>query len=332
MPDHVTGEFDLIGQFFTGRSSSRPDVELGIGDDCAVLTVPADKQLVVTTDTMVSGVHFLATASPADIAHKLVAVNMSDLAAMGATPAWVSLALTLPESDSVWLTQFSDSLFQQLQRFGVSLIGGDTTRGPLTLTLTAHGLVTKHKTLKRSGSKPGDIIYCSGTIGDANAGLMQLLKGNQAEGLVSAVHRDFLIKRHQRPTARVAAGQRLLDIASGCIDLSDGLASDLRHILVASQCGAEIELTQLPLSEALKVAEDKGKWWQHALAGGDDYELLFTVPADKIGALNAIAAELEVPVTAVGKITAGTPAIAYFENNKPVDLQLSGWDHFNHET
>ncbi len=332
MAEHKTGEFDLIGQFFTGRAPSRLDVGLGIGDDCAVLTVPSDKQLVVTTDTMVAGVHFLTSATPADIAHKLVAVNMSDLAAMGATPAWVSLALTLPESDNTWLTQFSDSLFEQLQCYGVSLIGGDTTRGPLTLTLTAHGLVTKHKALKRSGAKPGDSIYCSGTLGDANAGLAQLLRDNQSEGTANTAHRDFLIKRHQRPTARVEAGQRLLDIASGCIDLSDGLASDLRHILVASQCAAEIELTQLPLSEALKATENKDKWWHHALAGGDDYELLFTVPAHRVSELNAVAAELGVPVTAVGRITAGAPVISYFENNKPVDLQLHGWDHFNHET
>lgn len=332
MPNHATGEFDLIGQFFTGRSQSRPDVELAIGDDCAVLTVPADKQLVVTTDTIVAGVHFLATASPADIAHKLVAVNMSDLAAMGAIPAWVSLALTLPQPDSAWLTQFSDSLFEQLQHYGVSLIGGDTTRGPLTLSLTAHGLVPKGKALKRSGAKPGDIIYCSGTIGDANAGLTQLLKGNLPDEPLSEEHRDFLIERHQRPTARVVAGQQLLDIASGCIDLSDGLASDLRHILVASQCAAEIELTQLPLSEALKATENKEKWWQHALAGGDDYELLFTVPAHRLSELNAVATELGVPVTAVGRITAGEPVISYFEHNRPVDLQLRGWDHFDHET
>ncbi|SQD80171.1 thiamine-phosphate kinase [Moritella yayanosii] len=351
----ATGEFDLIGQYFTNKSVLRDDVITGIGDDCAILSVPAGKQLVVTTDTMVSGIHFLGDANPADVAHKLVAVNISDIAAMGGQPAWASLALTLPSFDTEWLSAFSERLHQQLQRYGVSLIGGDTTKGNMTLTLTLQGFVEQGKALPRHGAKAGDLIYCSGTIGDAAAGLKLLIDANNPDNGISentheaalmANDKDFLIARHQRPTARVSTGQALVGIASSCIDLSDGLASDLKHILNASSrvCGmalsANIELSALPLSTALQTYVSKARWPQYALAGGDDYELLFTVAAEHKTQLDEVMAEHDLPYTHIGEIVsvaADQPKqieqptqqqINYFYDKQLTPLVLQGWDHF----
>jgi len=340
----ATGEFDLIGQYFTNKSVLRDDVVTGIGDDCAILAIPAGKQLVVTTDTMVSGVHFLEDADPADIAHKLVAVNISDIAAMGGLPAWASLALTLPDYDSVWLKAFSDSLHQQLHHYGVSLIGGDTTKGNMTLTLTLHGFVAPGKALRRQGAQVGDLIYCSGTLGDAAAGLKLLIDADSDTcdnaTLLTPAEQGFLSARHQRPTARVSTGQALVGIASSCIDLSDGLASDLRHILNASSraCGivlsAHIELSALPLSSALQTYVSKAQWPQYALAGGDDYELLFTVGPEQIAQLEKNMAAQGLPYSHIGEIVSAeqpvtnAPQIHYFNHKQLTSLALQGWDHF----
>ncbi|MFT5880279.1 MAG: thiamine-monophosphate kinase [Moritella sp.] len=339
----ATGEFDLIGQYFTNQSVERDDVIQGIGDDCAILALPAGKHLVVTTDTMVTGVHFLADADPADVAHKLVAVNMSDLAAMGAEPAWASLALTLPDYDRDWLAKFSDSLHLQLRVYGVSLIGGDTTKGPMTLTLTVQGFAQQGNALQRRGAKAGDLIYCSGSIGDAAAGLA-LLQTTDEQNManITASDRAFLVGRHQRPTARIEAGLALVGIASSCIDLSDGLASDLKHILRASShaepLAADIELTQLPLSLALQRYLPAVEWPQYALAGGDDYELLFTVPAEHEVLLTQAMQSLDLACNKIGIVTQPDQAhadkpvemaqINYFYNNTLTALALQGWDHF----
>ena len=336
----ATGEFDLIGNYFSHKSVARDDVVQGIGDDCAILTVPAGKQLVVTTDTMVKDVHFLADADPGDIAHKLVAVNISDLAAMGAEPAWASLAITLPEVDTDWLAAFSQSLHQQLHRYGVSLIGGDTTKGPMTLTLTVQGFVTAGQALQRHGAQAGDLIYCTGSIGDAAAGLKLLISAPASVTLTSEL--EFLIGRHQRPTARVACGQALVGIASSCIDLSDGLASDLRHILVASSrraghsLAASIGLSQLPLSTALQNYITSAQWPQYALAGGDDYELLFTVPPAHQSELVTAMAAVELPYRLIGVVSAGPCCDIHYVNradgeyidSEQSTLVLQGWDHF----
>ncbi|QUM78680.1 thiamine-phosphate kinase [Moritella sp. 24] len=364
----ATGEFDLIGQYFTNKSVSRDDVITGIGDDCAILSVPVGKQLVVTTDTMVSGVHFLHDANPVDVAHKLVAVNISDIAAMGGQPAWASLALTLPDYDHAWLAAFSDSLHQQLHHYGVSLIGGDTTKGDMTLTLTLQGFVEQGNALQRHGAKVGDLIYCSGTIGDAAAGLKLLIDAGRdvnhansdidndsdseqgnclAESvapektntiLLTDVETDFLIARHQRPTARVSTGEALVGIANSCIDLSDGLASDLKHILKASsrQSGmtlsANIELSALPLSNALQTYVSKELWPQYALAGGDDYELLFTVSPENKAQLEKTMADRNLPYTHIGEIVSNSKQteqqIYYFNDKQLSTLALQGWDHF----
>lgn len=366
----ASGEFDLIGQYFTKQAVQRSDVDKGIGDDCAILTMPAGKQLVVTTDTMVSGVHFLPDANPADIAHKLVAVNMSDLASMGAQPAWASLALTLPEYDQDWLAAFSQSLHQQLSHFGVSLIGGDTTRGPLSVGLTAQGFVEHGKALQRSGAKVGDLVFCSGSLGDAMAGLQLLIGsdviGNNVVGndvidsdvtandvpgrevtgsdqkqseALSEDDKAFLISRHQRPTARVCMGEAIQDFATSCIDLSDGLSSDLIHVLKASSSAnetlaADIHLDALPLSMPLKSYCGQQTQFEYALSGGDDYELLFTIPEEKkTDFLNQVE-QLPISVSCIGQIKTQPnndeqqARINYFYQQKPIQFTLSGWDHF----
>jgi len=262
------GEFDVIARYFDRYKHSRRDVQLGIGDDCALLTVAEKQVLAISTDTLVEGTHFLPTIDPADLAYKALAVNISDLAAMGADPAWLSLALTLPKVDEPWLAAFSDSLFEQLNYYDMQLIGGDTTRGSLSLTLTVHGLVPAGRALTRSGARVGDWIYVSGTLGDSAAGLA-LLQNRLT--VTDEDDRRALLARHLRPQPRVLHGQALRDLANAAIDISDGLVSDLGHILKASACGARIDLDAIPYSDAMRrqVAPEQALKW--ALTGGEDY-------------------------------------------------------------
>ncbi|SUG49126.1 thiamine-monophosphate kinase [Salmonella enterica subsp. arizonae] len=237
------GEFSLIARYFDRVRSTRLDVETGIGDDCALLNIPEKQTLAISTDTLVAGNHFLPDIDPADLAYKALAVNLSDLAAMGADPAWLTLAITLPEVDEPWLEAFSDSLFELLNYYDMQLIGGDTTRGPLSMTLGIHGYIPAGRALKRAGAKPGDWIYITGTPGDSAAGLAVL----QNRLLVSEeTDAHYFIKRHLRPTPRILHGQALRDIASAAIDISDGLISDLGHIVKASGCGAKVDVDALP--------------------------------------------------------------------------------------
>ncbi|SFU44315.1 thiamine-phosphate kinase [Xenorhabdus koppenhoeferi] len=319
------GEFDLIARYFNRHIIRRRDVTLGIGDDCALMTVADKQELAVTTDTLVAGVHFLPEISPEDLAYKALAVNISDLAAVGADPAWASLALTLPDITEDWLKRFSDSLFEQLNYYGMQLIGGDTTKGPMSLTLTVHGLVPAGRALRRTGAKNGDWIYVTGTLGDSAAGLALLQDRLTVEDM--AVH-NWLVKRHLRPQPRVLQGQALRTLASSAIDLSDGLISDLNHILSASQCGARINLDVLPYSEAMQqyvAAEQALKW---ALSGGEDYELCFTVPELNRGALNMALAHSGASFCCIGQIRPESEGIRYFNNNEEIQLDLKGFDHF----
>ncbi|CAM3852846.1 thiamine-phosphate kinase [Xenorhabdus thuongxuanensis] len=319
------GEFDLIARYFNRPLIRRRDVNLGIGDDCALMTVADKQELAVTTDTLVAGIHFLPDISPEDLAYKALAVNISDLAAVGADPAWASLALTLPDVNEDWLKRFSDSLFEQLNYYGMQLIGGDTTKGPMSLTLTVHGLVPAGRALRRAGAKNGDWIYVTGTLGDSAAGLALLQEHLIVED--PAIH-NWLVKRHLRPQPRVLQGQALRDLASSAIDLSDGLISDLNHILKASQCGARINLDALPYSEAIQQyvpAEQALKW---ALSGGEDYELCFTVPELNRGALNMALAHSGASFCCIGQIRPESEGIRYFNNNKEIALDLNGFDHF----
>ncbi|HEK0446961.1 TPA: thiamine-phosphate kinase [Proteus mirabilis] len=319
------GEFSLIKQYFTSQPVKRKDVSTGIGDDCAILTVPEKQQVAISTDTLVSGIHFLPTISPEDLAYKALAVNISDLAAVGADPAWASLALTLPKVDNDWLEAFSRSLFALAEYYSIQLIGGDTTKGPLSLTITIQGLVPQGMALLRSGAKIGDWIYVTGFLGDSAAGLAVLqnrLQPSQTES------RDYFITRHLRPQPRLLQGQALRSLASAAIDISDGLISDLNHILTASGCGARINLDALPYSTAMKsqVSKEQAEIW--ALSGGEDYELCFTVPEINRGALDIALAHTGADFHCIGQIMPIAEGIRYLREGKEVHPNLKGFDHF----
>lgn len=319
------GEFSLIARYFDRVRSSRFDVETGIGDDCALLNIPEKQTLAISTDTLVSGIHFLPDIDPADLAYKALAVNVSDLAAMGADPAWLTLALTLQSVDESWLKAFSDSLFEQLDYYDMQLIGGDTTKGPLSMTLGIHGYVPVGRALKRSGAKPGDWIYVTGTPGDSAAGLAIL----QNRLTVSdETDNAYLVKRHLRPTPRILQGQALRDLASSAIDLSDGLVSDLGHILKASECGARIDLDALPYSEAMQRHVDGEQAMRWALSGGEDYELCFTVPELNRGALDVALGHLGVPFTCIGQMSADVDGMHFQRGGDVVTFDYKGFDHF----
>ncbi|GKV90639.1 thiamine-phosphate kinase [Pectobacterium carotovorum] len=324
----VEGEFDLIARYFNRVRSSRRDVELGIGDDCALLTVADKQMLAVSTDTLVSGVHFLPDIDPADLGYKSLAVNLSDLAAMGADPAWLSLAITLPKSNSQWLSAYSDSLFELLDYYGMQLVGGDTTRGPLSLTLTIHGLVPAGRALTRRGARIGDWIYVTGSLGDSAAGLAILQNTLRVDDEET---RQRLIQRHLRPQPRILQGQALRDLASSAIDLSDGLISDLQHILKASECGARINLDAIPQSDWLRgcVGEEQALRW--ALSGGEDYELCFTVPEINRGALELALGHLGADYTCIGQIGPSSEGLRFFRDNKATELNWKGYDHFSEQ-
>ncbi|WON76210.1 thiamine-phosphate kinase [Serratia sp. UGAL515B_01] len=320
------GEFDLIARYFDRSKSLRRDVQLGIGDDCALLTVAEKQLLAISTDTLVSGVHFLPDINPADLGYKALAVNLSDLASMGADPAWLSLALTLPEVDEEWLKAFSDSLFEQLNYYGMQLIGGDTTRGPLSMTLTINGFIPAGRALTRSGAKIGDWIYVTGTLGDSAAGLAIL---QQRLEVSEPTAREYLVARHLRPQPRVLQGQALRDLASSAIDISDGLISDLKHVLNASKCGARIVLDELPMSQFLTDNTDTDQAVCWALTGGEDYELCFTVPEINRGALEVALSHLGADYTCIGQIAPHSEGVKFYLDNQETELPWRGYDHFS---
>lgn len=321
------GEFDLIKRYFSRhKRPERQDILQSVGDDCAVLAVPHGYTLAVTTDTLVVGTHFLPTISPQDLAYKSVAVNLSDLAAMGAKPAWVSLALTLPNIDHDWLASFSQSLFELLDAHNVALIGGDTTKGDLSITLTAHGFIPQGKGLFRHNAQVGDAIFVSGSLGDSATGLELLLnQSQQAEN----PHHHFLLARHLRPTARVELGQALTEYSRCAIDISDGLLADLGHILSRSGCGAEIWVENLPLSDTLQQTYPIEQAELFALTGGENYELCFTVPQQAVAAVEEIAKQLNLRCSHIGKITSDMGQVRLLKNGAayPLPTQV-GFDHF----
>lgn len=269
-------EFELITRYFSQGFPKRSDVVLGVGDDAALCTVPNGMQLAISVDTLVAGIHFPLTTRPEDIGYKALAVNLSDMAAMGATPAWVTLALTCPQVDETWLAGFRRGLLESAKLAHVSLIGGDTTQGPLTITLQIIGFVPNGKALQRKGARVHDGIYVTGTLGDAGLGLISI----QGQITLPSWVKQIAEFRLHRPTPRLQEGQKLRDVASSAIDISDGLLADLGHILTASDVGASIQLEDLPLSQALQqlAPEQAG---QLALSAGDDYELCFTVAPER---------------------------------------------------
>ena len=317
----MASEFDLIARIRARAAGARADVLLGIGDDAALLQVPAGHELALSTDTLLAGVHFPADSAPADIGWKALAVNLSDLAAMGASPAWCSLALSLPEPDTDWLEAFLDGFCELAGEHSVALVGGDTTRGPLALTLAVHGFVPAGRALRRDRAAAGEDVWVTGTLGDA-AGALQQWRGG---GLQSAKLRFRL----DRPTPRVAAGIALRGLASAAIDLSDGLAADLGHVLAASGLGAELELGRLPTSRTLaEHFPDERARWRLQLSGGDDYELCFTAPSAHALEIERAMAACGLPATVVGRAT-GVPGLRLLQPDGEAFVHAAaGFEHF----
>jgi thiamine-monophosphate kinase len=321
-------EFSLIERFFSdiGFSSTQqfPHVVLGVGDDCALLDLAANHSLAVSSDSFVAGVHFPADAAPYDIARRCLAAAISDLAAMGAKPLGFSLALTLPGVDESWLQHFSDGLRESAEFYVIPLIGGDTTRGPLSITLHVHGSVPKSGALKRSGARPGDSIFVSGSLGDAAAALA-VIEGNLS---VPREDQHYFYSRFYAPNARVVLGQTLLDVATAAIDVSDGLLADLGHITRASAVAAELDLHKLPISESLQRVDDAHKVGQFALSGGDDYELCFTARPDQHVFLAEFSELLDVRITEVGRIVEGEGVNCLDAEGNAVLIASPGYRHF----
>lgn len=321
-------EFELIKRFFEQPGNRRKDVELGIGDDAAIINVPPNQQLIVTTDTLVEGIHFFSDIDPRALGHRAVAVNLSDIAAMGGEPAWISVAVTLPFVDEAWMQAFSASIFEICEYYNVQVIGGDTTQGPMSITISAKGFVPQGKALTRHGAKPGDWIYVTGTLGDAAAAIDAI---NQRKNL-PLKYQAFIKNRFEYPTPRVAVAQGLREVANSAIDISDGLLADLGHILERSEVGAVINVDQLPFSDALIGSADEDKRLEFALAGGDDYELLFTVSEDKRGALDVTMAHYGINLTCIGQILGQSGKVELRKDGQPFTFEGRGYQHFSEES
>ena len=311
------GEFDLIARI-RARVATRADVVLGIGDDAALLAPPPGRQLVVTADTLNEGVHFPRGTSPADVGWKALAVNLSDLASMGAEPAWCTLSLSLPQSDPAWIEGFLDGFLDLAGQHGIALVGGDTTRGPLSIAVTAMGLVEPGRALRRDGARVGDEVWVTGTLGDAAGGL----------ALLDREPVPALRARLDRPTPRVAAGRALAGIATACVDVSDGLLADLGHVCARSHVAAHLDVDALPASAALREAFGEADRIALQASGGDDYELCFTAPADAGADIDAVSAQLGLRFTRIGRIVAGEGVHPVDAKSQPWSSPRRGYDHF----
>ncbi len=326
------GEFELIQRYFTDCGATRADVPLGIGDDGALLEPPPGETLVVVVDTLVEGTHFLPAAPAASVGHRALAVNLSDIAAMGARPAWATLALTLPAAEPQWLAEFARGFGTLARQHAVALVGGDTTRGPLSVTVQLLGFVPQGQALRRDGGRPGDLLCVTGTPGDAARGL----EIERAGGSAATPAQSRLLERFRYPVPRVAAGLTLRGRATACIDVSDGLLGDAAKLCAASRCGAEIDLARLPLSAALRATCDAAGARRHALTGGDDYELLFALPPARRAALErdwppapvaAAAGTAEPGWTVIGHLR-DEAGIALRDGETVNQVAHSGFDHF----
>ncbi len=316
-------EFELIQKYFAAQPVSRDDVVLGIGDDAAVLAPPAGKHLVVTTDSMIEGVHFTPETEPESLGYRALAVNLSDLAAMGAEPAWFFLNLTLPKIDETWVEAFCRGMFSLAREFNVQLVGGNTTRGSLSITIEAQGLISEGEAIRRAGAKPGDGIYVTGTLGDAALALRHRLGRHS----LPVADYDVLKPRLDRPTPRVREGMALRRIASSAIDVSDGLLADLGHIAEASGVGALVVRDHVPLSETYRRhLHEVG--WDHALSGGDDYELLFTAPAHAGRDLQRLLTRFGVGISQIGEMVSGDGVTVIDTAGNPYRPATRGHDHF----
>jgi thiamine-monophosphate kinase len=317
----VIGEFEIIKRYFT-RDSADPDVVLGVGDDAAVVAV--DGLMAVTVDTLVEGVHFPAGMAPHLLGYRLMAVNLSDLAAMGAQPRWCTLALTLPAADELWLDGFSRGFFELAERFGVSLVGGNLTRGSLSATLQLMGKVERERLLTRSGGNVGDDVYVTGTLGDSSAGITLITERSVAPNGSAAA---ALKERFYRPEPRVGAGLALGSLASAGIDISDGLLADLGHICAASGCGAAIDVERVPLSAELLSLFPPQEALAHALGGGDDYELCFTAPPSRAEDIEAALEASGTLVRRIGQLVPGQEVVCR-RDGEPYLPTVRGYRHF----
>ncbi len=318
------GEFNLIDKYFSNRHSQRKDVHLALGDDCAIVKAPEGSRIAISTDTLVAGTHFLPEANPAWVAHKALASNISDLAAMGATPAWVSMALTLPIIDEEWLKPFCDAFFELANYYNIQLIGGDTTKGPLSISLTVQGFVPDNKALTRCGANVGDWIYVTGELGDSKAGLSVILDESKRNDPFA----KELEQRHYISHPRVLVGQALLNLASSAVDISDGVIADLGHILRRSQVSAAIDVSLLPVSkELMQFIGSVSEAQKFALTSGEEYELCFTVPEQNKGSLESALAHCGCKVTCIGQVRP-QGGLELHHKGKMLDWALEGYDHF----
>jgi len=318
----MSTEFNLIEKYFT-----RPAKQtiLSVGDDAALIRVAEDFQLAISSDMLVAGTHFFSDTAPYDIGWKSLAVNVSDMAAMGANPKWATLAIALPKPDEAWVNEFSRGFFTCADAFNIDLIGGDTTRGPLNISVTIMGEVPAGKALRRDGAQAGDDIWVSGQLGNAALALAHLQgKLKLANDALQTNTRAL-----NRPMPRAELGLALRDIAHSAIDISDGLLSDLGHILKASSVGAEIHLDTIPCSVFSKTNLSEDIFRQYVLAGGDDYELCFTAPLHAGAKIHKISSTLNLPITRIGSIHARTGLIVLDENKKAISIEKTGYDHFS---
>ena len=316
-------EFELIERYFRDCGAARSDVVAGVGDDAALLVPSPDSELVAATDTLVAGVHFPEGSPPASIGHRALAVNLSDLAAMGARPAWALLALTLPRAEEGWLAEFAAGLGALARAHRVALVGGDTTRGPLTVTVQLLGHVPRGSALRRSGGRAGDALFVSGTPGDAAAGLA--LEQGRLTAPPDAL--TYLRERFLLPTPRMALGERLRGFASACIDVSDGLLGDASKLAHASATGLEISFDALPVSELLARAVGEEQARTLALSGGDDYELLFAVHPEKLDSLLAELPPERWGYSRIGSLRAA-PGAEVLRDGTVMQFSHSGYQHF----
>ena len=315
-------EFDLIARHF---ARAAPGAVLGVGDDCALLAPTPGMQLAVSTDMLLEGRHFMPQDGPAGIGHKALAVNLSDLAAMGATPRWATLAIALPAADDAWLTAFARGFFRVAEQYGIELVGGDTTRGPMTLSLTVVGELPPGLALRRDGARPGDDIWVSGVLGSAAAALAY----RQGRLFMEQIDAARVLPALYLPTPRVELGIALRGVASAAIDISDGLLADLGHVLERSGVGATLEFAALPTLPVVQKYLHEHVMREAVLAGGDDYELCFTAPAARRAAVLAAARQADVAVTRIGAIGTDAGLTVRDADGQPLRIDKTGYDHFD---
>lgn len=330
-------EFDLIRRHFAESSLqfSRDEIVLGIGDDAALVDCPLDKLLCIATDVLVEGTHFPSAAPPELIAHKALAVNLSDMAAMGASPFCFTLGLTLPHVEEEWIALFSKGLLSLAQEFSCPLLGGDTTRGPLAVAITVHGLADKFKQIRRRGAKVGDHIFVTGTLGDSAIALPVMgLPSHLGDNFhiemknISEESRCYFEEAYFRPVPRVGFGHASAEYVSSGIDLSDGLLGDLKHIISGSDVGARIEIDRLPFSAAAKSCASQNTLREAALFGGDDYELCFTAAPHQRDKLESLAKKFNIVISHIGEVIAGDAILLFDDGGTELKFDHHAYEHF----